>query len=332
MSTARTGLRLATCLLNISEARKKDVVESIARAAVSDHCGQSRAQTTVLNIFSDYDYNRSVITIAAHVDALGSSVTAACVEAFKLIDMDTHDGVHPCMGAVDLVPIYPLYGVGVRECASVARRISEDVAALVPGSSFFFFGKADKPEERSLAEKRKHLGWFTKRKDFDMEGMRPDVGTAPSRRYGLTGIGASPYVMNCNCTLDTRDLSVGKEIASAIRASSKGGLPGVQAMAFPHNGKVEVACNVESIKDTDIQAVANEGLKFFSYKILEESFSYVLPRTIEDRIKTLAKKHSLSIAGTALVGFTPQECKRLADYAISNGIGEFWKHRRGISM
>ncbi|XP_069081866.1 formiminotransferase N-terminal subdomain-containing protein isoform X5 [Pleurodeles waltl] len=188
MSTARTGLRLATCLLNISEARKKDVVESIARAAVSDHCGQSRAQTTVLNIFSDYDYNRSVITIAAHVDALGSSVTAACVEAFKLIDMDTHDGVHPCMGAVDLVPIYPLYGVGVRECASVARRISEDVAALVPGSSFFFFGKADKPEERSLAEKRKHLGWFTKRKDFDMEGMRPDVGTAPSRRYGLTDL------------------------------------------------------------------------------------------------------------------------------------------------
>lgn len=331
MSTARVGLRLAACLLNISEARKKDVVECIARAAVSDHYGKSRAQTTVLNIFSDFDYNRSVITIAAPIDALGSSVTAACVEAFKLIDMDTHDGVHPCMGAVDLVPIYPLYGVGVGECARVARRISEDLAFLVPGCSFFLFGKADKPEERSLAEKRKHLGWF-RRKDFDMEGIRPDVGAVPSRHYGLTGIGASPYVMNCNCTLDTQDLSIGKEIASAIRARSKGGLPGVQAMAFPHNGKVEVACNVESIKDTEIEAVANEGLKFFSYRILDESFSYVLPRTIEDRIKTLAKKHSLSTAGTALIGFTPQECKRLADYAISNGIGEFWKYRSVISM
>ncbi|XP_069471902.1 formiminotransferase N-terminal subdomain-containing protein isoform X2 [Ambystoma mexicanum] len=331
MSSTRVGLRLAACLLNISKARKKDVVESIARAAVADDNGQSRAQTTVLNIFSDYDYNRSVITISAPIDGLGSSVTAACIKAFSLIDMETHDGVHPCLGAVDLVPIYPLCGVSVSECARVARGISQDLAALVPGCSFFLFGKADEPEERGLAQKRKDLGWF--RKDtVDVEAIRPDVGGGPSRRYGLTGIGASPYVMNCNCTLDTQDLSVAKEIASAIRATSKGGIPGVQAMAFPHNGKVEVACNVESIEDTEVAPPIDEGLEFFSYKILGQSYSYALPRSIESRIQMLAARHGLATAGTALIGFTPLECKRLAEYAILHNIGEFWKHRKGVFM
>ncbi|XP_023615692.1 formimidoyltransferase-cyclodeaminase-like isoform X4 [Myotis lucifugus] len=121
MSSSRLGLRLAACLLNISEARRKHVVENIAKAALLGENGKKRPEVSVLNIFSDQDYNRSVITIAASVDELNHAVLAACVEAFRSIDMEAQEGIHPCLGAVDLIPIYPLAGVGVEECGAMAR-------------------------------------------------------------------------------------------------------------------------------------------------------------------------------------------------------------------
>ncbi|KAI5944665.1 Formiminotransferase N-terminal subdomain-containing protein [Manis javanica] len=135
MSSSRLGLRLAACLLNISEARRKYIVENIARAALLEKkCNvktfsgledaitrQHHPEVSVLNIFSDQDYNRSVITIAASVDKLGDSVLAACSEAFESIDMEDHEGIHPCLGAVDLIPIYPRSRVGMEECGAVAR-------------------------------------------------------------------------------------------------------------------------------------------------------------------------------------------------------------------
>ncbi|XP_023959828.1 formiminotransferase N-terminal subdomain-containing protein isoform X5 [Chrysemys picta bellii] len=124
MSSTKVGFRLAACLLNISEARKKDIVEKIAKAALHDDNGQKHSQATVLNIFSDYDYNRSVITIAAPIDMLGNYVIAACTEAFRSIDMAIQEGIHPCLGAVDLVPIYPLLDVGMEECGKVAQKLA----------------------------------------------------------------------------------------------------------------------------------------------------------------------------------------------------------------
>ncbi|KAK1336517.1 hypothetical protein QTO34_002548 [Cnephaeus nilssonii] len=95
--------------------------ENIAKAALLGENGKKRPEVSVLNIFSDQDYNRSVITIAASVDELNDAVLAACVEAFRSIDMEAQEGIHPCLGAVDLIPIYPLAGVGVEECGALAR-------------------------------------------------------------------------------------------------------------------------------------------------------------------------------------------------------------------
>ncbi|XP_053452822.1 formiminotransferase N-terminal subdomain-containing protein isoform X7 [Nycticebus coucang] len=184
MSSSRLGLRLAACLLNISEARRKCVVENIAKAALLDKNGQKNPEVTVLNVFSDEDYNRSVITIAASIDKLGSSVLATCLEAFHAIDMEVQEGIHPCLGAVDLIPIYPLSGVGVEECGMVARSLAQELALHIPGCSVFLFGEADLPEKRSLVQRRKQLGWFTRR---DFSALEPDLGAAPARRCGLTG-------------------------------------------------------------------------------------------------------------------------------------------------
>ncbi|XP_066882616.1 formiminotransferase N-terminal subdomain-containing protein isoform X6 [Kogia breviceps] len=183
MSSSRLGLRLAVCLLNISEARRKYIVENIAKAALLEKNGQKHAEVSVLNIFSDQEYNRSVITIAASVAELGNSILAACLEAFQSIDMEVQEGIHPCLGAVDLIPIYPLSGVGVEECGAVARSLAENLVQCVPGCSVFLFGEADLPEKRTLVQRRKQLGWFTRR---DFGALKPDLGVAPARRCGLT--------------------------------------------------------------------------------------------------------------------------------------------------
>ncbi|XP_071475056.1 formiminotransferase N-terminal subdomain-containing protein isoform X2 [Marmota flaviventris] len=276
MSSSRLGSRLAVCLLNISEARRKYIVENIAKVALEKN-GQKHPEASVLNIFSDQDYNRSVITIAASVDKLG---------------------------------------------------LAKDLVLHVPGCSVFLFGEADLPKKRSLVQRRKQLGWFTRR---DFSALEPDLGAAPARRCGVTGVGASPYVMNCNVTIDSQDLSVGREIAHAIRGSSAHGLKGVQAMAFPHEGKIEIACNVESFENQETTDTS-EGSQYVTYSVLGDRFSYVSPHYIEAQVKKLASNQGIGTIGRALVGFTPPECKNCAEYAIKENIGEFWKIREGVFM
>lgn len=137
--------------------------------------------------------------------------------------------------------------------------------------------------------------------------------------------------MNCNVTIDSQDLALGKEIAGAIRGSNANGLKGVQAMAFPHEGKVEIACNVESFEDQEAAETSEES-RYMAYSVLGDHFSYVSPHYIEAQVKKLAGDRGIGTIGRALIGFTPQECKNCAEYAIKENIGEFWKIRGGIFM
>ncbi|XP_078084806.1 formiminotransferase N-terminal subdomain-containing protein isoform X2 [Mustelus asterias] len=280
MASPRLGFRLAVCLLNISEARKQDVVETIAKAALCDKPGQKKIQTTVLNIFSDYDYNRSVLTLAGPIETLD---------------------------------------------------IAESLFHNIPDCSVFYFGYADQPHKRNLVQRRKELNWY-KRSNLNVNDIKPDVGTTVSPRCGLTGIGASPYVMNCNVTVGTQDLNIGQQIASAVRGANPGGLQGIQAMAFPHEDAVEIACNVESFKDKPPLPMTEESTKYISYYIQGEEYFYFTPISIERQIKKLAASYGVKTVGTALIGFTPEHCKCLAEQAIREGCGEFWKKRKTITM
>ncbi|XP_044073054.1 formiminotransferase N-terminal subdomain-containing protein isoform X3 [Siniperca chuatsi] len=278
MASSSLGRRLVACLLNVSEARRKDLVESVAKAALYDTEGVRREGTTVLNIFNDHDYNRSVITIVASVDSI-----------------------------------------------TVAQGLTE----RVQGTGAFLFGWADSPLQRGLAQRRKEMGWF--KKTPDLQAIRPDVGPQPQKRFGLTGVGASPYVMNCNVTIDTQDIATGRSIAAAIRESTPGGLPGVQVLALPHGGAVEIACNVESVKGSPPSHVT-AGEPWPSYSIGGQSYCHAPASLITARVAELAGMQGVGVKGTALVGFTPLECRGLAELALSHGIAEFWKEQRGIRM
>ncbi|XP_041857368.1 formiminotransferase N-terminal subdomain-containing protein isoform X2 [Melanotaenia boesemani] len=329
MASGTLGRHLVACLLNVSEARRKDLVETVAKAALYNTEGVKQEGTTVLNIFNDHGYNRSVITIVSSIHFIREAVLSACDKACELIDMRAHAGVHPCMGAVDLIPIYPLgEEVGVQDCAEEARAVAQGLTERVQGTSAFLFGWADSPLQRGLAHRRKEMGWF--KKTPDLQAIRPDVGPQPQRRYGLTGVGASPYVMNCNVTIDTQDITLGRSIATAIRESTPGGLPGVQVLALPHEGAVEIACNVESLKGDPPGYLAGEPWPSFS--IDSQSYCHAPASLITARVAELAEAQGVGMKGTALVGFAPHECRGLAEFALSQGIGEFWKEQHRIRM
>lgn len=248
-----SSLRLVACLLNISEARNKNLVESVAHAALNlvDFQAQDeiKCPATVLNIFSDQDYNRSVISIVAPIEHIETSVFNACSVAYEKIDLSNHYGGHPRLGSVDLVPIHPITSlVSVEECGDIASRLATRITKSIIGSSVFLFGAADRPSRRGLVERRKAVNWYSGRYGMSYENVGWDVGSPPTSRYGCTGVGAIPYVTNCNVTIDSQDIELGKEIAEAIRATTPGGLAGVQSMAFNHEGTIEIACNVEAMQ------------------------------------------------------------------------------------
>ena len=249
-----SNLRLVACLLNISEARNKNLIESVAHAAVNNFISspvqsEVKCHASVLNIFSDYDYNRSVISIIAPIEHIEDSVFNACAVAYDRINLANHHGGHPRLGAVDLVPIHPITPrVSLEECGNIALSLGNRITKAIQGTSVFLFGSADRPLKRGLVERRKSVNWYSGKHGINYEGVGWDLGPPPTSRYGCTGVGSIPYVTNCNITIDCQDIVLGKEIAKFIRATTPGGLPGVQSMAFEHEGTVEIACNVEAFQ------------------------------------------------------------------------------------
>eukprot|EP00795_Rhopilema_esculentum_P009299 gene9299-16997_t len=327
--------RLAACLLNVSEGRNQKVVRDIAEAAVrnqadwvpdatlirdsdSNNLGHDlhavdsdnsrfKCKATVLNIFLDVEYNRSVITLAAPVEFLGNCIFQACKQAFKAIDLTRHEGGHPRLGAVDLIPIHPLSKtVSLEDCGCVARKLGKRIVEDIPNTSIFYFGEADLPEKRGLVKRRKEMDWYLGGNAVTEQlKISWDVGNNPNRQCGITGIGAIPYMTNFNITIDTTNLKIGNLIAKAIRGSSPGGLFGVQSMAFSHESKIEIACNVDSL---DLQKVDSyTGPKYASFD------------EIETRIKGLCDEFRIKVFGSVVIGFTPEEAYERTLQNLSDG-------------
>eukprot|EP00794_Sanderia_malayensis_P009297 gene9297-10278_t len=334
--------KLVACLLNVSEARNYKVLTDIAQAALkdqdnwkpcslvgqdqennevsccdtSDHVNirnatnasfKSNSKATVLNIFADVVYNRSVITIASSIEHLEQCLFQACIEAFDKIDLRSQVGGHPRLGAVDLVPIHPLSNsVSLHECGIVARQLGRRITNSIPGTAAFYFGTADLPLKRDIVTRRKDVNWYSGENGTDFSNVKCDIGERPSSRFGLTGIGAMPYMTNFNITVDTNDHSIGNSVARDIRMTSPNGLKGVQSMAFCYNEKIEIACNVETL---DLQ------LKVYFYVnsckiLLNEAYTgppYATFEEIEDAVRRLCKEKMVTVSERKVIGFKPEE-------------------------
>jgi glutamate formiminotransferase len=222
------------CVVNVSEGRRADVVERIAAAGGA----------ALLDVHIDPDHHRSVLTLAA-ADPLvtqlaARSLTRAAAEQIALPD---HEGVHPRLGVVDVVPFVALGSTptadAVDAAASYATWIADDL-----GVPAFLYDDAD-PEHRTLPSVRRDA--FTRR--------APDFGPgAPHPRLGATAVGARRVLVAVNVELEDDDLALARRVAQQVRERD-GGLPGVRALGFalPSVGRVQVSLNLVDLDATGLE-------------------------------------------------------------------------------
>ena len=233
---------LVECVPNVSEGRRPEIVRGLADA-VSAVPG-----IRMLDLTSDPDHNRSVLTFAGDAAAVESAALALVAAAYAAIDMRTHTGEHPRLGAVDVVPFVPLSGTTMEDCLAIAKRVGAAVAARHDVPVYYYAKAATRPERVRLPDIRKP----------QYEGLQalmatthaPDDG--PARVHPSAGaivIGARPPLIAFNIELDTTDVKLAKRIAKEIRESS-GGLPAVQAMGFELTDPVRAQVSMNLLDHT----------------------------------------------------------------------------------
>ncbi len=270
--------RLVECVPNFSEGRKAEVVSQIAAAALSVE------GVVLLDQEMDPDHNRSVLTLLGEPEAVLEAAVRATGEAAKLIDLNKHQGVHPRIGATDVVPFIPVENVTLDECVLLAEKAAQAIWSRF-GIPVYLYGAASKhPDRTSLPLVRK--GQF--------EGLREEVKTNLARHpdfgeaalhptAGAVAVGARKFLVAYNFQLDTADVSVAQVIARSIRESS-GGLAAVRALGFLLASK-----NVAQV---------SVNLTDFERTSLGDLFDVVVAE---------AKTHGVNIASTELIGLLPQK-------------------------
>ena len=233
------------CVPNVSEGRRPEVIATLADAL------RGVPGLRVLGVQSDASHNRSVFTLAGDAAALAAGVPKLFEGALAAIDLRSHRGEHPRMGAVDVVPFIPIEGVTMAECVTLAKTVAADVAARFSVPMFLYEEASSNPGRKNLEDIRRgeFEGLAAK---MAQPAWAPDYGPlSPHPSAGATAIGARMPLIAYNINLATNRLDVAKKIASAIRMSS-GGLRYVKAMgiALEDRGIVQVSINLTNYEKT----------------------------------------------------------------------------------
>jgi glutamate formiminotransferase len=248
---------LIECIPNISEGRSAALVREIGEPF------RRVRGVALLHTHSDPDHHRSVFTVAGEPEPLFDALVAMYRNAVGRIDMRSHRGVHPRLGAVDVCPLVPLpaHGSDLGACIAMASRLGEAVAAELGLPVILYGAAASSPARADLTAVRR--GQFEGLADkLALAEWCPDFGlTAPHPTAGATVIGARGPLVAYNVVLDTDDVALARRVAARVRASS-GGLPAVKAMGVPlaSRGLVQVAMNLEDPALTPVH-VAVEAVR-----------------------------------------------------------------------
>lgn len=239
---------LIECVPNVSEGRRADIIAALGAAIAAPGIH-------VLDRSSDPSHNRTVYTFAGEPGALRDAVLRLFAAAIESIDLRTHDGVHPRIGAVDVVPFVPLQGATMEDCVTLAKSTAALVAERLHVPVFLYEEAATRDDRRILSSIRRGGvdGLALRMKQAE---WRPDFGPdQPHPTAGATAIGARPILIAFNVNLASNRLGVAKRIASNIRASS-GGLANVKALGIQlDHGIVQVSMNLTNYKETSMMTV-----------------------------------------------------------------------------
>ena len=230
---------LVECVPNFSEGRRPEVIDAIAGRV------QASAGVHLLDRTSDADHNRSVLTFAGEAAAVSAAMESAVEEAIARIDMNAHEGQHPRIGAVDVIPFVPLAGTTMDEAIELARDFGRRIAEKLDLPVFLYAKAAQRSDREVLSDIRKPQ-YEGLRELIGEPGNAPDCG--PARLHptaGAVAVGARPFLIAYNINLETRDLEIAKDIARRVRERG-GGLPRVQALGLDlaELGCVQVSMNL----------------------------------------------------------------------------------------
>jgi glutamate formiminotransferase len=232
---------------NLSEGRRPEVLERIAEAI------RAIPGVTLLDHSSDPSHNRSVYTLVGDADGVKRATLAIFEHAVPAIDLRTHQGEHPRLGAVDVVPFVPIEGITMAECVAIAKEVGAAVAERFKVPVYLYEEASANPARKNLEDIRRGEFEGLSEKMKRPEWI-PDFGPAlPHPSAGATVIGARMPLIAYNINLDTSRLDVAKKIAAAIRHSS-GGLRYVKAMGIHLDDRrlAQVSMNLTNYEKTPI--------------------------------------------------------------------------------
>ncbi len=271
------------CVPNFSEGADARRVEAIVAAM---HVEGVR----LLDWSMDRDHNRSVVTIAGEPGAVVDAAVRGVGKAVELIDLTRQHGVHPRIGAADVIPFVPISGIKLEQCALLARQAGLEIWRQFGVPVFFYEAAAARPDRANLENVRQ--GQF--------EGLREAVGKDPSRRPDMGGpnlhptagacaVGARKYLVAYNIYFDSTDVALVRAIAKDIRAAS-GGLKGVKAMGVLAHGRAQLSMNITDFEATPVSKVYST-------------------------VSTLAARRKATMAEGEVIGLLPEAaCERESEW------------------
>lgn len=287
-------MKLVECVPNFSEGRRPEVMRAIIDAI------SSVEGVKVLDVESDESHNRMVVTFIGEPEAVKQAALAGAGKAVELIDLNKHEGEHPRMGAVDVVPFIPLQGVTMGECIELSKEFAKEFSEKYQVPVYLYAESATRPERRILGNIR----------EGEFEGLREMIGVKPERdpdygpkkihpTAGATATGARFFLIAFNANLNTPNKKIARKIARAVRERS-GGLKNVQAIGLYLEDKntAQVSMNLLNYKKTPI------------YRALE-------------LVKAEAARYGVTVTETELIGLMPLDA--LIDTA------EYYLQSTGIS-
>ena len=284
--------KIIECVPNFSEGRDLDKVEKIVNSF------RGKEGVKLLDYSSDKDHNRSVVTVIGEPEPLRDAMVEAIGKAVELIDMTKHEGQHPRMGCVDVVPFIPVKNATVEEADALAKEVAK-IASEKFGQPFFLYERsATAPHRENLAKIRKGQfeGMAEKMKD---PMWKPDFGPDTIHPTGgVTAIGARMPLVAYNINLDTSNLEIAKKIADRVR-HIRGGFAYCKAMGV-------------MLEDRNIAQV--------SMNLTD--YTHTAIYTVFETVKMEAKRWGVNVVGSEVIGLVPmQALVDCAEYYL--GIEDF---------
>jgi len=270
--------KIIECVPNFSEGRDLDKIEKIVE------CFRGKENVKLLDYSADKDHNRCVVTVVGEPQPLKEAMVAAIGKAVELIDLTKHEGQHPRMGAVDVVPFIPIKNTTIEEADQLAKEVAKEAAEKF-GQPFFLYEKsATSPHRENLAAVRKGQFEGMAEKMLDKKMWKPDFGPDTIHPTGgATAIGARMPLVAYNINLDTANLEIADKIAKQVRHIG-GGFRYVKAMGV-------------MLEDRNVAQVSmnlTDYTKSAIYRVFET-------------VKMEAQRYGVNVIGSEVIGLVPMQ-------------------------